>query len=307
MASGNRKAIFAALFANLGLAALKFVGWMITGASSMLAEGVHSIADSGNQALLLWGSAAAKRPATREHPFGYGRERYFWSFVVALVIFTLGSLFALYEGVHKLTHPEPLSSPWIAIAILLGGIALEGYSFRTAIVEARPVKGQRSWWAYIQQAKSPELPVVLLEDMGALVGLLVALAGVSAAAITGEARFDAIGSISIGVLLGAIAVVLAIEMKSLLIGEAADPRSEAAVRQAIESGDEVEQIIHLRTLHLGPEHILVAAKVQFAGLHDIAALAAAIDAVEARVRAAVPIRCTIYVEPDVYRARAAGA
>ena len=301
MASGNRKAIFAALFANLGLAVAKFVGWSVTGASSMLAEGVHSVADSGNQALLLWGGAAATRAPTPAHPFGYGRERYFWSFVVSLVIFTLGALFALYEGTHKLLHPEPLTSPWVAITILLVGIGLEGFSFRTAVVEARPVKGTRSWWDYIRQSKSPELPVVLLEDLGALIGLVIALTGVSLAAVTGEGRFDAVGSISIGLLLGAIAVVLAIEMKSLLIGEAADPAAEAAVHAAIESGDEVERIIHLRTLHLGPDHILVVAKIDFADLDDFASLASAIDAVEARVREAVDVRCTIYVEPDVYR------
>ncbi len=305
MATGSRKAIFAALFANLAIAIAKFVGWAVTGAASMLAEGVHSVADSGNQALLLWGGAAAKRPPTPEHPFGFGRERYFWSFVVALVIFTLGSLFALYEGTHKLSDPEPLTSPWIAVAILVFGIIVEGFSFRTAVNEARPRKGTRSWWDYIRQAKSPELPVVLLEDLGALFGLMIALVGIGLAAVTGNARYDAIGSISIGILLGAIAVVLAIEMKSLLIGEAADPAAESAVRDAIVSSDEVERIIHLRTLHLGPEHILIGVKVDFARMHDFPALAAAIDALEARVRAAVDVRCTIYVEPDVYRERVA--
>jgi len=307
MASGNRKAIFAALFANLGLAVAKFAGWMVTGASSMLAEGVHSVADSGNQALLLWGGAAATKAPSTEHPFGYGRERYFWSFVVALVIFTLGSLFALYEGTHKLNHPEPLSNPGVAIAILLLGIGLEGFSFRTAVVEARPVKGTRSWWDYIRQAKSPELPVVLLEDLGALFGLMIALCGVGLAAWTGEARFDALGSIGIGLLLGAIAVVLAVEMKSLLIGEAADPRQETAVREAIEGSPSVNHIIHLRTLHLGPEHILVAVKIDFEGIDDFVHLATAIDDVEARVRSAVAIRCTIYVEPDIMRSRVENA
>jgi cation diffusion facilitator family transporter len=301
MASGNRKAIFAALFANLGIAAAKLVGWSVTGAASMLAEGVHSIADSSNQALLLWGSAAARRAPTTEHPFGYGRERYFWSFIVALVIFTLGSLFALYEGVHKLLVPEPLSNPWIAVVILLFGMALETFSFLTAIGQARPEKGTRSWWAYIKQSKSPELPVVLLEDLGALVGLALALIGVGLATVTGDVRFDAIGSVSIGILLGAIAVVLAVEMKSLLIGESADPVVTRAVIDAIEAGGEVDRIIHLRTLHLGPEHLLVAAKVDFGTIEDSAELSAAIDAVETRVRSAVRIRCTIYVEPDVFR------
>lgn len=301
MAAGNRKAIFAALRANLGLAAAKFVGWAVTGAASMLAEAVHSIADSGNQVLLLWGGAAAKRPATPEHPFGYGRERYFWSFVVALVIFTLGALFALYEGFHKILHPEPLNSPWIAIAILLIGIVLEGLSLRTAVHEARPAKGEHTWWTYIRHSKSPELPVVLLEDVGALVGLTMALVGVTLAAWTGSARYDALGSISIGLLLGTIALVLAAEMKSLLIGEAADPLQEAEVREAIEGCHEVSHVIHLRTLHLGPEQLLVAAKLDFGELDDFAALAAAIDAVEARIRTRVPIARMIYIEPDVLR------
>jgi cation diffusion facilitator family transporter len=302
MAGGNRKAILAALFANLGLAIAKFVGYGITGAASLLAEGVHSIADSGNQALLIWGGAAAARAPTPEHPFGYGRERYFWSFVVALVIFTLGALFAIYEGVSKIIHPHPLNHPEVAIAVLTVGLLLEGWSLRTAIGEARPLKGKRSWWAYIQRSKSPELPVVLLEDLGALLGLVIAILGVGLAVVTGEPRFDAAGSISIGVLLAAIAVVLAIEMKSLLIGEAADPEQEALVRAAISGCAVVTQIIHLRTLHLGPDQLLVAVKAEFAETSSFRALADAIDEVEAAVRSAVPIAKMIYVEPDVVRA-----
>lgn len=301
MAGGNRKAIFAALFANLGLAIAKFIGWGITGAASMLAEGVHSVADSGNQLLLLWGGAAATRPASREHPFGYGRERYFWSFVVALVIFTLGALFALYEGIHKFLAPEPLHDPWIAISILSVGLVLEGYSFRTAIIEARPIKAKRTWWTYIRHAKSPELPVVLLEDLGALIGLTLALIGVSLATYTGQAHYDALGSISIGLLLGAIAIVLAVEMKSLLIGESADPAQEALVRTTIERSESVQHVIHLRTLHLGPEQLLVAAKVDFGEIDDFASLAVAIDDVEARIRSEVPIAHMIFIEPDVLR------
>ncbi len=221
MQQGNKKVIIAALLANAGIAVAKFAAFLVTGAASMQAEAVHSLADSGNQALLLWGGASARKEASAEHPFGYGKERYFWSFVVALVLFSMGSLFAIYEGVSKLLHPHALVSPLVAVAVLVFGILLEGFSFRTAVVEAQPLRRGRSWWAFVRDTKNPELSVVLLEDLGALVGLLIALLGVGLAAYTGDARFDAMGSIAIGVLLGAIAVLLAIEMKSLLIGEGA--------------------------------------------------------------------------------------
>ncbi|MFP6622589.1 MAG: cation transporter, partial [Myxococcota bacterium] len=217
MQPGNRRAILAALAANLGIAVAKFVGWAMTGAASMLAEAVHSVADSGNQALLLWGNASAQRPPTDAHPFGFARERYFWAFVVSLVIFTLGALFAIYQGISKLIHPHEVTSPLVAVTILAAGIVMEGFSFRTAVVEAAKQKKQLGWWAFIRETKSPELPVVLMEDLGALVGLVVALAGIGLASLTGDPRFDAAGSIVIGVLLGVIATVLAVEMRSLLI------------------------------------------------------------------------------------------
>ena len=302
MHEGSRKAIIAALLANLGIALSKFLAFLFTGAASMLAETVHSLADTGNQALLLLGSSRAMRPATAEHPFGYGRERYFWAFVVALVLFSLGSLFAIGEGIEKLRTPHALESPEWAFGVLFVAVALESLSLRTAIREARHVKQSESWWNFIRHSKSPELPIVLLEDLGALLGLLFALLGVGFAVLLEEPRYDAVGSIAIGLLLGAIAVVLAVEMKSLLIGEAASPADVASIREAIESAPGIRRVIHLRTLHLGPEELLVAVKVEVDPAQAAPALAATIDGAERHVRARVPAARVIYVEPDVYRA-----
>lgn len=297
---GSTKAIFAALFANAGIAVAKFVGFLITGSSSMLAESVHSVADTSNQGLLLLGQKRAEREATRLHPFGYGRNRYFYSFVVALVLFTLGSVFALYEGIHKISQPEELSSPVVAVVILLVAIGLEGYSFRTAVHESRPFKGSGSWWQFIRTSRSPELPVVLLEDTGALAGLGFALAGVGLTVATGDPVWDGVGTVSIGLLLGVIATVLIVEMKSLLIGEGATPAEDAAIRAAL-TGEGLDRIIHLKTQYLGPDELLVAAKIAVEAGDSTATLAAAIDAAEARVRAAVPAARVIYLEPDLDR------
>ncbi len=304
-AHGGGRAIFAALGANVGIAVAKLIGFAVTGSASMLAESVHSLADSGNQALLLVGRRQSKRKATAEHPFGYGRDRYFYAFVVALVIFTLGSLFALYEGVHKLQHPAKLDSPAVAIVILLVAVCLEGYSFRTAMAESRSARAGISWWAYIRRAKAPELPVVLLEDFGALIGLVFALIGVGLATITGSPRWDAVGSLAIGLLLGAIAVVLIIETKSLLIGEAAAPDAVARIRAAL-AGPGVDRIIHLRTMHLGPEELLVAAKIAVPRTTTLDHVAAAIDAAERRIRMAEPTARLIYLEPDLDRGKDRG-
>ncbi|MBI5479555.1 MAG: cation transporter [Deltaproteobacteria bacterium] len=301
MKEGSRRAIIAAFLANLGIAAAKFVGFAFTGAASMLAEAVHSLADTGNQGLLFLGGARARKSADEEHPFGHGHERYFWGFVVAMVLFTMGALFAIYEGIEKLRTPHALESPGWAVGILTVAIVLEGLSFRTAIKEARALRGGESWWQFIRHTKTPELPVVLLEDTGALIGLVLALAGIGLALLTGNPRFDAMGSIAIGCLLGTIAAVLAVEMRSLLIGESAGPRDVAAVRAAITGAPRVRRIIHLRTLHLGPEELLVAVKVEFDPTLTIAELGHAIDAVEARIRASVPIAKLIYLEPDVFR------
>lgn len=299
-ASGSSKAIVAALAANAGIAVAKFFGFLVTGSSSMLAESVHSVADTSNQGLLLLGQKQAKRAADRLHPFGYGRSRYFYSFVVALVLFTLGSVFALYEGVHKIGHPEPLTSPWVAVGVLVVAVGLEGYSFRTAVHESRPLKGQASWWRFIRTSRSPELPVVLLEDAGALVGLVFALAGVGLSVATGDPLWDGVGTVAIGLLLGVIATVLIVEMQSLLIGEGATPAEEAAIGRALVGGA-ILRVIHSKTQYLGPEELLVAAKVAVAGSGSAAELAVAIDAAEARVRAAVPAARVIYLEPDLDR------
>jgi cation diffusion facilitator family transporter len=301
---GSRKAIVAAFLANLGIAIAKFAGFAITGAASLLAEALHSVADTGNQALLFLGGARARRRATPEHPFGYGRERYFWAFVVALMLFSLGGLFAVYEGVDKLLNPHELESAAIALGVLGVAIVLETVSFRTAFVESASVKGDESWWHFIRRSKSPELPVVLLEDTGALLGLVLAFVGVSVAEVTGNPRWDAVGSVGIGILLVVIAIVLAIEMKSLLIGESAAAQMESAIRDAIVDGGEVRRIIHLRTLHLGPDELLVAAKIDVDS-SSVPDIARAIDAVETRVRAAVPIARVMYLEPDLYRSEAA--
>jgi cation diffusion facilitator family transporter len=302
MQEGNRRAIVAALCANLGLAVAKFVAFSFTGAASMLAESVHSVADTGNQALLLWGGARARRAPTPEHPFGYGRERYFWAFVVSLVIFSLGSLFALYQGLTRFQHPHELTSPGWAVGVLLTGILLEGGSLALAVRESNAIRGDSSWWEFIRRSKNPELPVVLLEDLGALAGLVIALLGIALAVITGNPIFDAVGSIAIGGLLGVIAVVLAIEMQSLLIGEAASNLVQDLIRQRIHAVDGVERLIHMRTQHLGPDSLLVGAKIEFDRSLDVAALAAAIDRVEAGIRAGLELDAIIYIEPDIYSA-----
>jgi len=304
---GSRRAIIAAFLANLAIAVAKLVGFAFTGAASMLAEGVHSVADTANQGLLLLGGAKASKDATAEHPFGYGRERYFWGFVVALVIFTLGSVFALFEGIEKLRTPHELESVGWAVAILVVAMVCEALSLRTAIRESRRSKGAESWARFIHRSKSPDLPVVLLEDLGAIVGLVLALVGIALAEVTGNPRFDALGSVAIGILLGVIAVTLVVEMKSLLIGEAASPATVAEICRAMQSSDQVRQVIHLRTQHLGPEELLVGAKLEFDLDLDVPGLARAIDAVEERVRAAVPDARVIYIEPDVARSPAPGA
>ena len=305
-ASGGTKAIIAALLANAGIALAKFVGYLVTGSSSMLAEAVHSVADTSNQGLLLLGGKRAQRAATADHPFGYGRDRYFYSFVVALLLFSLGSVFALYEGIHKLESEEPLTSPLVAVAILVVAIGLEAFSFRTAIKESRPLKGHSTWWQFIRQSKSPELPVVLLEDFGALIGLILALLGVGLSVVTGNPVFDALGTIAIGVLRGVIAVILIIEMKSLLIGEGAAPPVLGRIVAAIEDSGVVQRVIHIRTQYLGPEELLVAAKIAMDACVSAEDVARGIDEAEQRVRTAVPEARLIYLEPDLDRSAVRG-
>lgn len=302
-AGGGTKAILAALCANLSIAAAKFVAWAFSGSSSMLAEAVHSLADSGNQALLLLGGKRAKRAATKEHPFGYGRERYVYAFLVSIVLFTVGGLFAVYEGYHKIEDPHEIDHWYWPVGVLVFAIIAEIFSFRTAIKESNEVRGSQGWWQFIRRSKAPELPVVLLEDLGALVGLVLALLGVGVALATGDGVWDGIGTVSIGVLLLIIAVILAIETKSLLLGEGASDADVEAIGAALVDGDAVTQVIHLKTLYLGPDELLVAAKI--AVQHDDTAgeVARAIDAAESRVREAVPVARMIYLEPDIARAK----
>jgi cation diffusion facilitator family transporter len=297
---GGTRAIIAALLANLGIAASKFVAFLVTGASSMLAEAIHSVADSGNQVLLLVGGKRAARAATPQHPFGYARDRYVYSFIVSIVLFSVGGLFAIYEGWHKLMHPEELTSPGWAIGVLLVAIVLEGFSLRTAVKETAAVKRPgENYWQFIRQARQPELPVILLEDVGAIVGLVLALFGVGLTALTGNGVFDGIGTVCIGVLLVVIAVILATETKSLLLGESATPQDVDKIRRALEGTG--TSIIHMRTMHLGPDEVLVAAKIAVRQDESAQAVARDIDAAEAAIRTAVPIARVIYLEPDIRR------
>ena len=300
-AEGSTRAILAALMANAGIAVAKFIGFLITSSSSMLAEAVHSVADTSNQGLLLLGQRQSRKAADPLHQFGHGRSRYFYSFVVALVLFTLGSVFALYEGYHKISHPAELSSPIVAIVILVVAMLLEGYSFRTAMKESRPLMRSGNWWRFIRNSRNPELPVVLLEDSGALVGLVFALTGVGLTMLTGNPVWDGVGTIGIGALLGVIAVVLMIEMHSLLIGEGATRAEGKAIRSALEQTENVDRLIHLRTQYLGPEELLVGAKIAMPPSTDLATVARTIDAAEAAIRAAVPAASVIYLEPDLDR------
>ncbi|HYN67350.1 MAG TPA: cation diffusion facilitator family transporter [Ornithinibacter sp.] len=305
---GGTRAVIAALLANLGIAVTKFVAFFLTGFSSMLAEAIHSVADSGNQILLLIGGKRSRQEATPTHPFGFGRERYVYSFVVSIVLFTLGGCFALYEAWHKFRETrgdadyDPFESQWwwVPVVVLVVAIGLEGFSFRTAVRESNKVRGKRSWLRFVRSSKAPELPVILLEDFGALIGLTLALSGVGLMLITGNPIFDVLGSGSIGVLLVLIAAFLAIEMNSLLVGESATTAHQKAILDALAAPAGVERVIHAKTLHLGPEELLVAAKLAVAPTDRARDVAAAIDEAERRARDAVPdLTLVMYLEPDV--------
>lgn len=298
---GGTKAVVAALIANTGIAITKFIAWGMTGSSSMLSEAIHSVADSGNQLLLLVGGKRSKRAADEEHQFGYGRRRYVYAFVVSIILFLLGGLFSVYEGWHKIHAPEPLSDPTIAFVVLGIAIVLEAFSFRTAIKEANRSRGQRSLFRFVRDARQPELPVVLLEDAGALVGLLFALFGIAMAVATGDGRWDGVGALAIGLLLLIIAIFLAVEMSSMLVGESAVPEQTEAIRQALAAQPMVNRVIHLRTLHVGPDELLVAAKIATDPHQSAADLADAINEAEVNIRAVVPEATYIFIEPDIDR------
>lgn len=298
--SGGTRAIVAALLANLFIAASKFVAFVFSGSSAMLAESVHSLADTGNQGLLLLGGRKSRKRADAAHPFGYGRERFVYAFVVSIILFSVGGVFSLYEGIEKVQHPHELEVLWLPIVILSLAIIAESFSFRTAIKESNHVRGKQGWIEFIRHAKAPELPIVLLEDFAALIGLVLALGGVGLTIVTGDPVFDAVGTIAIGVLLILVAIVLGVETKSLLVGEGASPADTVRIRDAINANPRVEALIHMKTMYLGPDELLVGAKVAFARSKKLADVAAAIDAVEAGIREAVPVARVIYIEPDVY-------
>ncbi|MGW9022485.1 cation diffusion facilitator family transporter [Leucobacter chromiiresistens] len=299
-ATGGSKAIIAALLANLGIAVTKFIAWAFSGSSSMLAEGVHSLADSGNQVLLLIGGKRAQQKADKEHPFGYGRVRYVYAFVVAIVLFSIGGVFSVYEGISKIQHPHALEVWWLPLLVLTIAIVLESFSLRTAIRESRPHKGTSSWFQFIRRSKAPELPVVLLEDMAALLGLVFAFIGVGLTVLTGNGLFDGIATVAIGALLVAVAIVLGIEVKSLLVGEGANDDDVAKIETALLKSQDVNRIIHMKTLYLGPDEFMVGAKIDIAPTKTMNEVSVIINLAERRVREAVPAARVIYIEPDVY-------
>lgn len=300
---GGKKAVIAALMANIGIAISKFIAFFFTGSSSMLSEAIHSVADSSNQVLLLVGNKRSQKPADEKHPFGYGRRRFVYGFIVAVVLFLIGGLFSLYEGLHKWQDPEPLNDWWIAVLVLVIAIGLETFSFRTALREANKSRGKRSLANFVKDSRQPELPVILLEDAGALVGLVFALIGVGMAVITGDGRWDAVGAMAVGTLLVVIAIFLAMEMATMLVGESALPEEVAAIRAALESAPLVERVIHLRTVHMGPDELLVAAKIAIRQSETAAGIAAGINEAERALRTAVPTARYVFIEPDLDVAR----
>ena len=299
-ATGGTKTIVTALIANFTIAIAKFFGFIITSSSAMLAEAVHSVADTSNQALLLLGKKRSEKQPTAMRQFGHGRERFFWAFVVSLVLFSIGSMYAIFEGIEKIRHPHEIESLWWALTILLFAMCMEAFAFQTAVKESRHYKGNHSWRSFIRRSRIPELPVVLLEDFGALMGLIFAFICVLIADTTGNTVWDGIGTLSIGILLGLIALVLAIETKSLLIGESALPEQTLNIETAITNSDHVERLIEMRTEYLGPETLLVTAKIEFKGTFSSSGISDAVDAVEENIRAVEPLAKIIYLEPDTY-------
>lgn len=301
---GGMKAVIAALIANLGIAAAKFAAFAVTQSSSMLAEAIHSLADSGNQLLLLFGNKRSQRASTETHQFGYGRQRYIYGFIVAIVLFLVGGLFSLYEGIHKIQHPEEIHDAGIAFAVLIIAIGLESFSLRTALKESNKARGTRSLRRFIKDTRNPELPVILLEDTGALLGLVFALFGITMAVVTGNGAWDGLGAAAVGTLLIIIAIFLGMEMVSMLTGESALPEEDAAIATAIEGTDGIDRVIHMKTLHLGPDEILVAAKVGVPSDRSAADVARVINDAEVRIRAVMPGKaCVVYLEPDIYDAQ----
>lgn len=304
---GGKTAVVAALLGNLGIAAAKFVAFGFTRSSAMLAEGFHSLADTGNQALMLLGLKLAARPPDDDHPYGYGKETYFWSFVVAMSIFTLGAAFAIYEGIHKLIEisghegvHELRSQTW-ALAVLGVSLGLEAVSFAVAMRAFAHEKGTLTLRQAVVESRAATVITVLFEDAAALLGLVLALVGVGLTALTGNPVFDALASLAIGAVLACVAFFLAAMTKRLLIGQSATPRVEAAIRAAIEGLDGVDSVIELKTLHMGADYILLNLGVDFAEGLDTGRMEALIDAIEDRVKAAVPAVRRIFIEADTVK------
>lgn len=299
-ATGGGKAIIAAFLANLGIAVTKLIAWVFSGSSAMLAESVHSLADAGNQILLLIGGKRAKRAADKQHPFGYGRVRFVYAFVVAIILFSAGGVFSIYEGIAKLRNPHPLEVWWLPMLVLTVALVLESFSLRTAVRESNPLRGKATWLQFVRHSKAPELPVVLLEDLAALLGLSFAFLGVGLTALTGNGVFDAVATIMIGALLIVVAVVLGVEVKSLLVGEGASDEDVRKIEAALVDGTNIERIIHMKTLYLGPDEFMIGAKVGVSASTTVRELAVMVNAAEQRIRSAVPAARVIYIEPDVY-------
>lgn len=298
---GGIKAVVAALLANIGIAISKFVAFLLTGSSSMLSESVHSLADSGNQVLLLIGNRHSKRNSSQKHQFGYGRIRYIYGFIVAIVLFVIGGLFSLNEGLHKIQHPEEVTNTTVALVVLFVAIVLESFSLRTALREVNLIRGNRSLWQFIRAARQPELPVIVLEDIGALLGLVFALIGVALSTITGNSQWDGLGAIAVGLLLVVIAIILSIEMTSMLVGESALSEDIEAIEKSLQNAKIVEKLIHLRTLYVGPEDLLVACKIAVSAGKSSAEISQGIDEAELLIREQVPHARYIFIEPDIYK------
>ncbi|MFM5903951.1 MAG: cation diffusion facilitator family transporter [Microbacteriaceae bacterium] len=296
---GSTRAIVAALGANIGIAVTKFVAAAVSGSASMFAEGIHSVADSGNQVLLIIGGRRAKREASDSHPFGYGRSRYIYAFMVSIVLFSVGGMFSILEGWNKLQEPHELEQAWLPLTVLGVSIGLESFSLLTALKAAKDDRGSTSLITYIRHAKSPELPVVLLEDMAALLGLVLAFGGVGLTVLTHDPIWDAYGTLAIGGLLVLVAIILGIETSSLLVGEGATAGDTEKIRAALASTPGVRSVIHSKTLYLGPDELMLAAKIEVAADASGKEIAAVIDEAEVRVREAVPATRVIYLEPDL--------
>ena len=294
------RSIFFALGANGAIAVAKFAAALYTGSTAMMAEAVHSSADCGNQVLLLVGLKQSSKPPSPEHPLGHGKAVYFWSFLVAIILFSMGGLFSIYEGIHKLSDPQPLTAPWIAVGVLVFAIAAEGTALRACLGEVAKVRGDRGIWQWFRESRRSELIVILGEDVAALAGLSFALLALFAAMATGNPAFDAAGSIGIGVLLVAVAVGIGVEVHHLLLGESADPLVRDAIRAHVAGHEAVAEVLNLITLQMGND-VVVAVKARMRETADAAALVASINACEASLREAFPQVRWLFFEPDVAR------